>query len=210
MAVAILSPHLDDAVLSCWRALTADSDVAIVTVFAGIPPDGLRGWWDEWTGRHDSAALMRERREEDRRAVAGVGATAIHLDFLDKQYRTEPQPVETLVAALRDRIPAGCKLLAPAGLGDHLDHLLVRRAALGLCEAGYGVELYADLPHASRMVARMGVRLTDDELRAKLATVREYASQLGALEQLFGHGSSFDDLLAYEVSWRLPARARAA
>ena len=208
--VTILSPHLDDAVLSCWRVLSGTADVAVVTVFAGVPPEGTRGWWDESTGRSDSARLMRERHEEDRRALSRVGATPYHLDFLDKQYRQQPQPVAAIVTELRACVPEGRKLLAPAGLGDHLDHVLVRAAALELHELGYEVELYADLPHASRVVAGTSARLGDVELRAKLTAVREYGSQLAALERSFGPGVVDGDRLAYEVSWPLPARAHAS
>jgi len=33
--IAILSPHFDDAVLSCWQLLSGSGDVVVINVFAG-------------------------------------------------------------------------------------------------------------------------------------------------------------------------------
>jgi LmbE family N-acetylglucosaminyl deacetylase len=41
--LVILSPHLDDAVWSCFSLLAREQDVVVATVFAGIP-DGGPGW----------------------------------------------------------------------------------------------------------------------------------------------------------------------
>src|SRR3712207_3185736 len=88
--VTILSPHHDDAVLSCWSLLTAPGDVRVINVFAGVPADVTLGWWDRETGASDSAERMRERRVEDAEALAAVGRAALDLDLLEDQYRTEP------------------------------------------------------------------------------------------------------------------------
>jgi hypothetical protein len=56
----ILSPHLDDAVLSCWHTLAATGEVAVINVFAAIPaPDQPLSWWDRITSASNSAARMR-------------------------------------------------------------------------------------------------------------------------------------------------------
>ena len=47
----ILSPHFDDAVLSCWHLLASAGEVLVVNVFAGEPPAGTLGWWDRARGR---------------------------------------------------------------------------------------------------------------------------------------------------------------
>jgi len=40
----VMSPHFDDAVLSCWRAIAGGEgegvQVTVVTVFGGAPPAG--------------------------------------------------------------------------------------------------------------------------------------------------------------------------
>ena len=87
----ILSPHFDDAVLSCWHVLASAGEVLVVNVFAGEPPAGTLGWWDELAGATDSAAAVRARIDEDRRALALAGRTAVNLPFLDSQYRQSDQ-----------------------------------------------------------------------------------------------------------------------
>jgi LmbE family N-acetylglucosaminyl deacetylase len=147
----ILSPHLDDAVLSCWHLLSGPGEVTVINVFAGSPPPGSRvSWWDRLTGATDSAARMLERRAEDREAFEIAGRTATNLEFLDEQYESEGQSDETITAALRELIDPDAVVYAPAALGDHADHEQVRTAALALAESGQQVFLYADHPHAVR------------------------------------------------------------
>ncbi len=43
----ILSPHFDDAVLSCWHVLASAGEVLVVNVFAGEPPAGALGGLDD-------------------------------------------------------------------------------------------------------------------------------------------------------------------
>jgi GlcNAc-PI de-N-acetylase len=146
----ILSPHFDDAVLSCWHLLASASEVLVVNVFAGEPAAGALGWWDQLAGASDSAAAVRTRVEEDRQALALAGRTAVNLPFLDSQYRQGDQAPGEIVEALRGVLVAGTRIYAPAGLGDHhLDHTAVRAAALALRAEGADVALYADLPHAT-------------------------------------------------------------
>jgi hypothetical protein len=146
----ILSPHFDDAVLSCWHVLVGAGDVLVVNVFAGEPAAGTLGWWDELTGASDSAAAVRTRIEEDRQALALVGRSAVNLPFLDSQYREFDQAPEEIVQALREVVATGSRIYAPASLGGHhRDHTAVRGAALALHAEGAHVALYADLPHAT-------------------------------------------------------------
>src|ERR1700684_2052616 len=146
----ILSPHFDDAVLSCWHLLVSAGEVLVVNIFAGEPPAGTLGWWDRLSGATDSAAAVRTRIEEDRQALAFAGRSAMNLPFLDSQYRQSEQTPEEIVEALREVVVAGARIYAPASLGNHhRDHTAVRTAALALHAEGAEVALYADLPHAT-------------------------------------------------------------
>jgi len=146
----ILSPHFDDAVLSCWDILAGAVEVLVVNVFAGEPPAGTLGWWDRLAGASDSAAAVRTRVEEDREALALAGRASVNLPFLDSQYRQGDQAPGEIVEALRGVLVAGARIYAPASLGDHhRDHTAVRAAALALRAEGANVVLYADLPHAT-------------------------------------------------------------
>ena len=148
----ILSPHFDDAVLSCWHLLTGTGEVLVVNVFAGEPPAGVLGWWDRFAGASESAAAVRARIEEDRRALALAGRAHVNLPFLDSQYREADQAPAEIVEALRGVLVAGARIYAPASLGDgHCDHTAVRAAALALRAEGADVTLYADLPHATML-----------------------------------------------------------
>lgn len=150
MSTVILSPHLDDAVLSCWHVLTQPGRVIVINVFAGVPA-GLAApaWWDAYTGATDSGERVRERIEEDRRALAVAGREPVNLGLLDEQYRHQAQQLEELTRLIASWLPPDALIYAPAALGNHADHLLVRAAALELRAAGFDVSLYADLPHAT-------------------------------------------------------------
>src|SRR5919198_411001 len=141
----VISPHFDDAVLSCWHVLQADVDRRVVTVFAGVPSPGTSGWWDRLTGAGDSAERVRERRREDARALGLAGASSVELDLLDGQYRRNGEALE-LEHSLAGHLADADSVYAPAGIGWPADHALVRSAVLGLRP---DARLYADLPHAN-------------------------------------------------------------
>ncbi len=148
-AELVLSPHFDDAVLDCWSVLVGAGNVHVVNVFAGRPRAGTLATWDEITGARDSAERVRERIGEDGRALARSGRAATGLAFLDAQYRagsSEPS-LEELDRALVAHVRGASQVYAPAGIGGHADHLLVRRYARMLARAGVPVALYADLPY---------------------------------------------------------------
>ena len=86
--------------LSCWHVLTQPGEVTVVNVFAGIPT-GLEepAWWDRYTGAADSGERVRERIEEDRRALVASGRIPVNLDILDEQYR-DGQPPPSLTGRL--------------------------------------------------------------------------------------------------------------
>jgi LmbE family N-acetylglucosaminyl deacetylase len=232
--IVILSPHLDDAVLSCWHVLDGPGDVEVVNVFAGVPPAGsATGWWDRAGGSGDSARAVRARLDEDRAALAVAGRRSVNLDFLDAQYRRNGQDGDVLAAALRERLPSSTLVYVPAafagaGRGElfsvhrdapHPDHAAVREAARALAAAGYEIVLYADLPHASvgtgdawpgsapelDGIAPEAHCLAPDAFGRKLRAVREYRSQLDLLERMFGRRLDDPLLLGHEVVWRPPA-----
>ncbi len=150
MAAVILSPHLDDAVLSCWHVLTQPGEVRVITVFAGVPLAlTAPAWWDRYTGAVDSGERVRERIEEDRSALALAGRTPVNLGFLDEQYRDTEQAVAPLTDQIEPLLPPRARIYAPAAFANHADHALVRAVALQLRDAGFPVTLYADLPHAT-------------------------------------------------------------
>ncbi|HEX3692380.1 MAG TPA: PIG-L family deacetylase [Solirubrobacteraceae bacterium] len=148
----LLSPHLDDAVLDCWELLDGSGELQVVNVFAGVPNRGNVAAWDAITGARDSGERVRERIEEDRRALALTSRGGEYLPFLDAQYRRGrgAPSVLDLDRAVAGVIARVARVYAPAGIGGHPDHLLTRRYATLLAAAGVPVSLYAELPYCVR------------------------------------------------------------
>lgn len=174
-----LSPHLDDAVLSCGgaihRATAAGEAVLVITVCAAEAEAGqalspfARSQHDYWGNPPRPMTL---RRAEDAAALALLGAEFLHLDYLDAVYRTdsggqwiyvdlatlmgEIQPADPLgqdgVSCLADLVPADDRTVvyAPLGVGRHVDHQIVHAAARQLLDRGSRLAFYEDYPYAEQ------------------------------------------------------------
>jgi len=205
--IVVVSPHLDDAVLSCFSAL--EPGTRVVTVFAGLPPSGMLGAWDAKTGASDSRARVIERRLEDVRAMRLAGCEPIQLDFEDSQYwrrsglkglvrrsGSTPPSHDALVAALRPYLETARQVYAPAGIG-HVQHSMARDAALAIRR---DVSLYADVPYVLAVapeelelpteLAGVAHRRRDEvqlgsRAALKIAATECYATQIPALEIAF-------------------------
>ena len=197
-----VSPHLDDAVFSVGGTLAALARegvrVVVATCFtASVPdPSGFALACQLDKGLDASVDYMALRRAEDVAACAAVGAMAIHLPFAEAPHRgygsaaalfaerREDDGVEAMLASalatLIGRL-APDRMLGPIGIGDHVDHQVVRSALTG---PGRTVEWWEDWPYAdradppdrSRAVAH---RLSVEDTANKIAGCQAYASQLG-------------------------------
>ncbi|MCU1592051.1 MAG: LmbE-like protein [Frankiales bacterium] len=149
--VLLLSPHLDDAVLSCWSVLSSTAELRVVNVFAGLPPPGRCTTWDSIAGATDSAALMEARHLEDAAALGVLGLRPENLSFLEHPHRRFGLDVSLrrLDAAISDTTPRVSHVLAPLALGParHPDHLLLRKYALASSHL-LPTTFYADVPYA--------------------------------------------------------------
>lgn len=140
----ILSPHLDDGVLSCGQVMAGREDCVVATVFAGCPDPGVVSTTFDWdSGWKTASAAHDGRRGEDDRAVELLRATPVRFDFLDNQYRelglrnhtVSGDGLEGAVAAAIVAVAGPMALalgghltvLGPLGLA-HPDHHIVRRA----------------------------------------------------------------------------------
>ena len=165
-----LSPHLDDAVLSCGgliAKLSTAAKVTIATAFCSAPWFGpysnLAGWLHGIAGVKNARCLARIRRYEDAAACRRVGAGYVHWYYRDAVYRvsspghflypsiiqTDPVPQDaSMISRLAkqiDRLADGHDfLVAPLGIGRHVDHLVVRQAA-ERCERM--LLYYPDIPY---------------------------------------------------------------
>ena len=173
--VLIVSPHLDDAVLSCFALLTGEAPADVVSVFAGRPDPPRVAWSERVMGFPDSDATMAARHAENDRALAGLARAVEALDLLDEDYIDGPRPlasaapieayVRTWLAAHSGgsvAVPAGAghvagrvrarieRVIGPrGGVTPHPDHVFVRDAVLALLAQGTLRELtlYEELPY---------------------------------------------------------------
>jgi hypothetical protein len=118
--VVVLSPHLDDAVLSAWSVLRRAGPVVVVNACDAVPPAGILGPYDRAKGAADSAEFARLRLAEDREALALAGREPVGLGFLDAQYR------DAVRAAHLNAPP-----LDPGGIGAALAAAVRRRSRPG-------------------------------------------------------------------------------
>jgi LmbE family N-acetylglucosaminyl deacetylase len=173
-----LSPHLDDAILSCGGAIHgltwSGERVIVVTAMAGEPlaplPDtpvlrALRATWD--------AHPLRTRRAEDAQAARTLGAQVYHLPLTECAFRTtvcgagdsialypeHDSPFadvnradDARVTLFETRLPFEnvAAIYAPMGIDPHVDHRLVRDWALVLTGAldAPPLVLYEEFPQA--------------------------------------------------------------
>jgi LmbE family N-acetylglucosaminyl deacetylase len=169
-----LSPHLDDAALSCGgmivRQHTAGEATLVVTVCTAAPPpagpfsDLALAFHAAWG--LSPAEVVAARLREDEAAMAALGCDALWAGELDAIYRHPaayaaretlfgaPAPDDPLLpalrrlfAALRERLPEAT-FYAPLGVGHHVDHQLTHQAAREA--AGAPLALYEDFPYVAR------------------------------------------------------------
>jgi LmbE family N-acetylglucosaminyl deacetylase len=188
--LVVLSPHLDDAVLSCGALMIYAAryiPVTVATLFTEAPPPpytlSARRYLRQ-VGAGDAESLYRQRRAEDRAALEPMGVSWVHAGLTEALYRLRPRPGgpsrwARLLPELghiyplyrRDIIsgriapadggtlhgvsdvirrlacPGPGLVLAPLGIGGHVDHVLVRTAAE---RSGALVGYYSDFPYNQR------------------------------------------------------------
>ncbi|HTP07825.1 MAG TPA: PIG-L family deacetylase [Anaerolineae bacterium] len=170
-----LSPHPDDAVLSCggWIYQLAQNGERpiVITIFGDDAPvdvlrsDFARSLQERWQMGDDAPA---HRRDEDRAACDRLGCYLIHLPFADAVYRVdesgralyaseeaifselhETAIVDRVVEALHARVERvlNARLVIPLTAGKHIDHVITRQAAERLnMDSIY----YEDYPYAEQ------------------------------------------------------------
>ena len=193
----VVSPHLDDAVLGCGRLLAAHPGAVVLTVFAGRQPAKQPlTEWDRASGFCAGDDVIGRRREEDRRALAQLGATPRWLDFLDAQYGATPEVAEIAAAIARElESVRPAQPVMPLGL-FHSDHALAHAACVTLLRGGgdwlaYEEPMYRLVPdllerrlaelRAEGIAVAFAGSLCGAPDEPKRAAVAAYASQLRAL-----------------------------
>jgi LmbE family N-acetylglucosaminyl deacetylase len=176
-----LSPHPDDAVLSCGgliHHLTEKGEaVTILTVMAGDPPDPLpdtplvKELHQRWKVGENPVAV---RRREDEAAASVLGATVEFLSIPDCVYRTAggvglyPVGDDDLFGDIHPDDPARAQLqqtpipyatdvmrvYVPLGVGNHVDHQLALHWALDkLADSLDKLTFYEEYPYGEQPAA---------------------------------------------------------
>lgn len=179
MDVLYLSPHLDDAALSCGGLIRqqtrAGLSVGVLTIFAGSAQTDLRSPFARalearWGAQGDAIAM---RRQEDREALAVLGAEPVHWPYEDAIYRLhtrtgkplyasreavfgdvsryDPVKARALASEIRKfwRDAGRPRVYAMLAAGHHVDHQVVQTAVLRLVERDrLEVVWYEDYPYA--------------------------------------------------------------
>jgi LmbE family N-acetylglucosaminyl deacetylase len=220
----VVSPHLDDAVLSLGgligREVAAGRRVTVMSCFTAGPsldsiPENRRVFGD-----------YSARRAEDERALAVLGAERRWLDLHERiwrdpplartlhVFRTPPKMDDfTQLRAIRDAIGAeldrGAELYVPLAIGHHVDHVEVALAALRevLVRGAFGrVRFYED-PYALGRACRRAHFVARRRMWRPLAAPAWASPRVGALLQLVAlsaRGPSLDDYLpeAARLDWQ--------
>lgn len=191
-----LSPHFDDAVGSAGgvikRLVEAGNECCIMTITTAIPWLHLK---------HINYVL--HRHSENKKAAQVLGCSIKNAPFLDARYRKEARrnkrhakkhntPVEITEYELIDKIrnyiventESNDILIAPAGLGGHIDHRIVNLAVQNIDRTVYFYEeFYYDIKEKESPLTAdyTYVYLTQEELAVKLNAILLYNKTLQKL-----------------------------
>lgn len=181
-----ISPHLDDAVLSCGGIIPLIAKqvrVEVWTIFCGAPWFGpytsLANWFHSVSGGQKGKKLFKIRKAEDVEALNQLSLSDYrHFQWKDAIYRrTLPgtplytdcrQSIwhrndELLISAIRRRLLTSTNsndlLICPLGIGSHVDHLIVNKACQQLMPRRR--LWYAEIPYSQRYPAEFEASTQD-------------------------------------------------
>jgi LmbE family N-acetylglucosaminyl deacetylase len=149
--VVIVSPHLDDAVLSLGatiaRATRGGTAVTVLTVFGGdpastAPPNG----WDRRGGFETAGDAASRRREENRAACAIVGAKPVALPLFGGGYGAPREP-DAVRQAVTDAAAGVDALLVPGFPLTNDDHRWLHTLLVDERVPSVRLVLYAEQPY---------------------------------------------------------------
>lgn len=218
--IFVLSPHYDDAILSCgmlMEKLSKKNELLVINVFtrAHKGPYTMSGKkFLKEAGFSDAALLFADRKKTDKKALAITGIKSIDLEFVDALFRKKRKTLlgnfipefdhiyptykyhllrkvskkddvmQKIVKKLSPLIPDDVVIVAPFGIGNHADHIIVRKAAESL---GKIIVYYTDFPYNLRLNCYgqkpKGFRreIVEVNLPLKEKMIRSYTSQVNAL-----------------------------
>jgi LmbE family N-acetylglucosaminyl deacetylase len=216
--VVVLSPHLDDAIMSIGGTmyLLGRLGVAmrVVTVFAG-DPERLTppSYWDLHRGTKTAGEAFRQRRDEDRAASESLGVEPVWLPFMDESYLARRDPDE-IWEAVEPHLLDAAAVVVPGSPLAHPDHRYTTALAAERLDPTLPTLFYAEQPYSSRprylagyvrgttplalgqileqKVEWVTVKLDEGSRAAKQRAADCYAGEIA----MFGARSHLDDFVA--------------
>ena len=147
MKTLLISPHLDDAALSCATRLQGGEVTEVVTVFAGVPgSEEPLSEWDVLTKAPNARQRAIERLAEDASAWASIAQSFRHWNYVEAH--TTGIDKAAMSREIGDLAGLFQCVLVPAGIGRHPHHVMVRDAALAALPRNLRIILYGELPYA--------------------------------------------------------------
>jgi LmbE family N-acetylglucosaminyl deacetylase len=150
--VIVVSPHLDDAVMSLGatiaKAVQSGAQVEVLTVFGYAPlSDAPAGPWDSKSGFRTEGEAARARRAEDDRACLTLGATPRWLSYGAEPYDRHGGE-EEIWSALDGATRGADLVLLPGWPLAHPDHAELTQLALRRGLSCRKMALYAEQPYS--------------------------------------------------------------
>ena len=172
--LAVLSPHLDDAVLGCgdhifdWKK--KKKGIRVVTIFTRFGSNNtinsIKNRLAE-TGFTSAQGQERLRKKEDQKAMEKLGITWQHLDFVDCSFRihnntaiypNRESPFSGVISSYDSSLTKKLetklrrfknfnKIAVPLAVGGNVDHVIVRKTAEKLFSPEK-ILYYIDYPYA--------------------------------------------------------------
>lgn len=195
--IIVVSPHLDDAILSCYpmiRDWLAEGDVVeLWTVMAGLPEaDGLFPKYAMELASNHPLGYVQARQKEDLDVATELNIKAVHFSFLDAPFRAdrvgvsiypelhslfnrvdlrELHLVNKIADALQQQLRSEDTLVAPSSICGHVDHILTRVACETLPNK---ILFYDEFPYT----IRAGQPVCSDVQVEWARLIRAYKSQM--------------------------------
>lgn len=206
-----VSPHLDDAILSCYPMIRSCQDegfqVEIWTVMAGLPHTESRfSDCAMMISRNDPAGYVQIRQREDLKAASKLAIPTIHFPFPDAVYRSDQGGrclypdlqslfhnvdlrelclINQISLAIEQHLRPGDTLVVPSAVCGHVDHIMTRISCAML---PHETLYYDEFPYA----IRSGKAHHIESQTAWADSIRQYESQLSFLFP----GNTLQQLLA--------------
>lgn len=150
--ILVLSPHLDDVALSC-------SDFCLHKKKHGYQIQVI----NFFTNFGKNKKFQNKRIAEDKAAMQLLGFSYINLGLNDAKFRNQhvvhknnsfirnPNKTDTKIKKelrkIFNKLPKSEIVLVPLGLGNHVDHVLIKNMALD-CLGKLEIYFYVDQPYA--------------------------------------------------------------